>query len=68
VVGEPNHLYQKWIETYASEEATVQIAKECDIINRLYQESDEQEQEQMLEAFLISSKMEADFSVYESLG
>ena len=43
------------------EEATVQIAKECDIINRLYQESDEQEQEQMLEAFLISSKMEADF-------
>lgn len=60
-VGSPNPLYQKWIETYASEEATVQIAKECDIINRLYQESDEQEQEQMLEAFLISSKMEADF-------
>ncbi len=60
-VGSPNPLYQKWIETYASEEATVQIVKECDIINRLYQESDEQEQEQMLEAFLISSKMEADF-------
>ena len=60
-VGSTNDLYQRWIETYASEEAGKQVAKECALINRLYEESDEEEQAKMLEAFVISSKMEYDF-------
>ena len=59
--GSSNALYQRWIETYASEEAAAQIEKECAIINQLYQESNESEREKMLEAFVISSKMEYEF-------
>ena len=59
--GSSNALYQRWIETQASEEAAAQIEKECAIINQLYQESNESEREKMLEAFVISSKMEYEF-------
>lgn len=59
--GSPHPLYQRWIETYAGEEAIEGIEKECALLNRLYQESPKEEQQQMIEAFVISSKMEHAF-------
>jgi len=59
--GSPNPLYQRWIETYAGEAAVEGIEKECALLDRLYQESPRQEQQQMIESFVISSKMEYDF-------
>lgn len=56
--GSPNSLYQRWIETYAGEEAAEEVQEQCQLVNRLYQESSAKEQEQMLEAFYISSQME----------
>ena len=60
-MGSPNPLYQRWIETYAGEEAAQGIEKECALLDRLYQESGKDEQRKMMEAFVISSKMEYDF-------
>lgn len=59
--GSPDPLYQRWIETYAGEAAAEEIKKECDLLDRLYSESKPAEQEQMIEAFVISSKMEYAF-------
>lgn len=59
--GSPNPLYQRWIETYAGEAAVEGIKKECALLDRLYQESPRQEQQKMIESFVISSKMEYDF-------
>lgn len=56
--GSPNSLYQRWIETYAGEEAESEVQAQCQLVNRLYRESSAKEQEQMLEAFYISSQME----------
>lgn len=60
-MGSPNPLYQRWIETYAGEEAAQGIEKERALLDRLYQESGKDEQRKMMEAFVISSKMEYDF-------
>ena len=57
--GSPNPLYQRWIETYA--DAVEEVEKERQLLDRLYQESSVDEQQQMTEAFVISSKMECDF-------
>ncbi|MBU5364443.1 thiaminase II [Enterococcus devriesei] len=57
--GSPNPLYQRWIETYA--DAAEEVEKERQLLDRLYQESSVDEQQQMIEAFVISSKMECDF-------
>lgn len=57
--GSPNPLYQRWIETYA--DAVEEVEKERQLLDRLYQESSVDEQQQMIEAFVISSKMECDF-------
>ncbi|MFC0276300.1 thiaminase II [Enterococcus devriesei] len=57
--GSPNPLYQRWIETYA--DAAEEVGKERQLLDRLYQESSVDEQQQMIEAFVISSKMECDF-------
>lgn len=59
--GSPNLLYQQWIATYAGEDSLAHVQKERDIIDRLYQESSPQEQNQMLEAFYISAQMEYAF-------
>jgi thiaminase/transcriptional activator TenA len=59
--GSPNPLYQRWIETYAGEAAAEGIKKECALLDRLYQESSSKEQQQMIDAFVISSKMEYAF-------
>lgn len=56
--GSPTSLYQRWIETYAGEEAAQEVAYQCDLINRLYDTADEIEQQQMIDAFVISSRME----------
>ncbi|MEG2709051.1 MAG: thiaminase II [Vagococcus sp.] len=56
--GSPDSLYQRWIETYAGEEAAKDVAYQCDLLNGLYEEASEQEKEQMIQAFVISSKME----------
>lgn len=56
--GSPTSLYQRWIETYSGEEAAKEVAYQCKLINRLYESADEKEREQMIDAFVISSKME----------
>lgn len=57
----PVPIYQRWIETYAGLEAVEHIQQERKILDRLYDESSELEQQQMLEAFVISSEMEYGF-------
>lgn len=57
----PVPLYQRWIETYAGVEAQMHIQQERVILDRLYEESSIQEQQQMLNAFIISSEMEYAF-------
>ncbi len=59
--GSPHPLYQRWIETYGGEEAAQGILKERAVLDRLYEASEQEEQQQMLEAFVISSKMEYAF-------
>lgn len=59
--GSPNALYQRWIETYSNEEGSEDIEKQCAILNPLYDKSTEEERASMLEAFLISAKMEYAF-------
>lgn len=59
--GSPDPLYQRWIETYAGEAAAEGIKKERALLDRLYEESSKEEQQQMIEAFVISSKMEYAF-------
>ncbi|MDF0480005.1 thiaminase II [Vagococcus sp. PNs007] len=59
--GSPNGLYQRWIETYSNDEGAEEIVKQCTILNQLYETSNEVEQADMLEAFLISAKMEYAF-------
>lgn len=54
----PNSLYQKWIDTYSGEESYVAVERECQVLNRLYEEASESEKEKMIEAFYISSQME----------
>ncbi len=56
--GSPNQLYQRWIETYSGEDSKSEVEYQCNLINRLYESADETEKKQMLEAFVISSKME----------
>lgn len=56
--GSPQPLYQRWIETYAGEEAAAHIQREREILDRLYETADEMEKAQMIDAFLISSQME----------
>ena len=59
--GSPHPLYQRWIETYAGEDAAKEIKKERALLDRLYEDSTEEERHQMIEAFVISSKMEYAF-------
>ena len=54
-------LYQKWIETYITDELEQQIKEETELVNQLYRESDELDKKKMLEAFRISVHMEAQF-------
>lgn len=56
--GSPTSLYQRWIETYSGEESAKEVAYQCELINRLYETADEKEKEQMIQAFVISSRME----------
>ncbi|MEG0254112.1 MAG: thiaminase II [Vagococcus sp.] len=56
--GSPNSLYQRWIETYSGEEAKDEVMFQCSLLNRLYDESNKEVQQQMLDVFVISSKME----------
>ena len=57
----PDPLYQKWIETYITDELEQQIKEESELVNQLYRESDELDKKKMLEAFHISVHMEAQF-------
>ncbi|WP_251866394.1 thiaminase II [Enterococcus malodoratus] len=59
--GSPHPLYQRWIETYAGEDAAEGIKKERALLDRLYEESPKEEQQKMIDAFVISSKMEYAF-------
>lgn len=56
--GSPEPLYQRWIETYAGAEAAEGILQERALLDRLYEEAGEAEQQQMIDAFVISSQME----------
>jgi len=56
--GSPHPLYQRWIETYASEESKEDVLHQCHLLNKLYETSDETEQEKMIEAFYVSTQME----------
>ena len=56
--GSPTSLYQRWIETYSGEDAAKDVAHQCALINRLYESADEKEKQQMIDAFVISSRME----------
>ena len=56
--GSPHQLYQRWIETYSGEESKEEVAHQCALLNRLYEESDKEEQEKMIEAFYVSAQME----------
>lgn len=56
--GSPNSLYQRWIETYSGEESASEVAHQCNVLNRLFEKADEVEQKQMIQAFVISSRME----------
>lgn len=56
--GSPTSLYQRWIETYSGEESKSEVAHQCAVLNRLYQSATKEEQEEMIEAFVISSRME----------
>lgn len=57
----PVSYYQQWIETYGGEEARVAIEQECQLLNQLYEKSSIQQQQQMIQAFVISAKMEFAF-------
>lgn len=57
----PEALYQKWIETYITDELEQQIKEETELVNQLYRESDELDKKKMLEVFRISVHMEAQF-------
>lgn len=56
--GSPEPLYQKFIETYAGEHAALKIVEERRILDELYIEATKKEQNQMKEAFIISTHME----------
>ncbi|AQP52769.1 thiaminase II [Vagococcus penaei] len=56
--GSPKKIYQDWIETYSGDDSAEDIVKQCQVLDRLYAESSELEQEAMLDAFYISSQME----------
>lgn len=56
--GSPKPLYQAWIETYSGEESAKEVQHQCDVLNRLYDASSEEEREQMVQAFVISARME----------
>lgn len=57
----PVAIYQAWIETYGGDEAGEAIERECALLNRLYAESSQEEQESMISAFVISARMEFNF-------
>lgn len=59
--GSPNPIYQSWIETYDSPELKEQITKEAHLIDQLYRKSSFDTQKAMIEAFVISAKMEYQF-------
>lgn len=59
--GSPQPLYQRWIDTYSGSEAARQIEKERRLLDQLYEQSSPQEQEKMIESFVISCEMEYAF-------
>lgn len=59
--GSPNPLYQRWIATYATTEGAQHLQRERQIVDRLYEEANEKQQEQMLQSFYISSQLEYQF-------
>jgi len=59
--GSPTPIYQQWIETYATEEATQKLNSECQVLNRHYDNSSLEDQQKMVNAFVISSQMEYAF-------
>lgn len=60
-VASPVAIYQAWIETYGGEEAREAIERECTLLNHLYAESSQEDQESMISAFVISARMEFNF-------
>lgn len=60
-VTSPVPIYQRWIETYGGEEASEAIEKECALLNRLYAESSQEDQNSMVSAFVVSARMEFNF-------
>ena len=56
--GSPNSLYQRWIETYSGEASAKEVQSQCELVNRLFDESPASEQTQMIDAFCVSSQME----------
>ncbi|WP_416353438.1 thiaminase II [Agrilactobacillus fermenti] len=61
--GSPNQLYQRWIDTYASDEMTESVQTFKQIINHVYADpkTTPAEQQEMVDAFVISSAMEYNF-------
>jgi len=57
----PNPYYQRWIETYATDELQTEIQTTGQVLNRLYAASSPLDQEQMVHAFVRSSQLEYHF-------
>lgn len=60
-VGSPDPIYQRWIATYATEAGAQHLKRERELLDHLALEATPTQQEQMLQAFLISSQMEYQF-------
>lgn len=56
-----NNPYQKWIETYGSDEFSVVVDQAIEICDRLAENSTEETRKKMTEAFIMSSRMEFHF-------
>lgn len=57
----PVPIYQKWIESYATNEAKQAVIKQRTLLDNLYSKCSTEDQNKMIDAFYISSKMEYNF-------
>ncbi|MGX7420529.1 thiaminase II [Carnobacterium gallinarum] len=60
-VGSPNERYQRWIETYVTEDLKTHIEFFCQKIDALAEQATAYERQQMEQAFMISSQEELNF-------
>ncbi len=59
--GSPHPVYQRWIDTCITPESMRIVHEEQELLNHLYQEASMLERQQMVNAFVTSTQMEASF-------